>query len=277
MAVKVSGCIVNYRTYDKCRETIADVIKYTRGVDFTLYVVDNASGTGELAELKREFPSIRDVQSPWNGGFGAGNNLVIDELDSKYHVFINPDIGLDSDVITELAEYMEENPDVGIVTPKILNPDGTVQVLGKRNPTVLSLVGRRILKNKLKPEVEHYEMLDEDLSVPQDIQFATGCFTMIRTQVFRKIGGFDSDRFFMYYEDMDITRRTIEEAGMRAVYYPYAHVTHKWERASAHSAKYFMILVDGMFRYFNKWGWQFRYPELKGKKRKTDQKSENQA
>ena len=263
MAIKVSGCIVNYNSYDKCRETVRSILSNTKGVDFTLYVVDNASKEDELEKLKNEFPEIVAIQSQWNGGFGAGHNQVLHLLDSKYHAVINPDILFDRDVLTELVEYMEQNPDIGLVTPQIRNEDGTDQQLGKRNPTVKALVGRHLFKKKLEREVRHYQMLDEDLTKPIDIQFSTGCFFMLRTEIFQRLRGFDSDTFFIYYEDMDITRRVINHAHSRAVYYPYTYVTHLWTRASSHSLKYFIILVQGMFKYFGKWGWQIGYPELK--------------
>ena len=167
MAIKVTGCIVNYNSYDTCRETVRSILEHTKGVDFTLYVVDNASADPEeLPKLKREFPEIVDVQSIWNGGFGAGHNQIMHRLGSKYHVIINPDILFDRDVITELVNYLEENDDIGLVTPQIRNEDGTDQQLGKRNPTVKSLVGRHIFKKQLAEQVRHYQMLDEDLSKP---------------------------------------------------------------------------------------------------------------
>ena len=76
-----------------------------------------------------------------------------------------------------------------------------------------------------------------------------------RTDIFREVSGFD-ERFFIYYEDMDITRRAAQKK--RALYYPYTYVYHCWERASSHKPKYFVILVEGMFKYFGKWGWKFK-------------------
>lgn len=67
MAIKVSGCIVNYNSYDKCRETVRSILSNTKGVELTLYVVDNASKEDELEKLKNEFPEIVAIQSQWNG------------------------------------------------------------------------------------------------------------------------------------------------------------------------------------------------------------------
>ncbi len=256
--LKVSGCIVTYRCCDKVRATIKSVLENTKGVDFTLYVVDNNSGDDTLAVLKEEFPEIITIQNDKNKGFGYGHNAVLPFLESDYHVVINPDILFDTDAISVLCEYLEKNKDIGIITPKILFPDGSDQLLPKRNPVFLSLFGRHLFQKKLKPVVEHYQMLDEDLTKPIDIEFATGCFFVVRTEIYKAISGFDT-RFFMYFEDMDITRRVLKTH--RAVYYPYTLVYHAWERSSSHKPKFFAILVISMFKYFGKWGFKFNFPK----------------
>ncbi|MEG2677253.1 MAG: glycosyltransferase family 2 protein [Oscillospiraceae bacterium] len=255
---KVSACIVTYKCYDKCREAISTMVENTKGVELTIYIVDNNSLDGSLQRLREEFPQIVAIQKDDNRGFGHGHNAVLDILDSEYHCVVNPDITFDCDAISALCDYLDKNEDVAIVTPEVQYPGGEIQIIGKRNPTFLALFGRHLLKKRLSGIVRHYQMLDEDLTKPIDIEFATGCFFVIRTSVFQKMRGFD-ERFFMYFEDMDITRRARTNEGMRAVYYPYTHVFHEWERASSHRAKFFVILVIGMFKYFGKWGFQFNY------------------
>jgi GT2 family glycosyltransferase len=252
---KLSVCIVTYRCYGNCRAALESIFKYTEGVDMTVYVVDNNSGDGTLERLKEEFPAIVGVQNPDNRGFGHGHNTVIPMLKSEFHAVVNPDILIDSDVMSELCGYLAGNCDVGMVTPKVLFPGGEDQKLPKRDPSFLALLGRHMFRKKLRPVVEHYQMLDEDLTRPVDIEFATGCFFIIRTELFRRLEGFD-ERWFMYFEDMDITRRA--RGIKRAVYYPYARVYHAWERSSSHKLKFFVILVLGMFKYFGKWGFKWR-------------------
>lgn len=251
----MSACIVTYRCYDKCRIAIRSLLDNTLRVNLTVYIVDNNSGDGALDKLKAEFPEIICIQNSDNKGFGHGHNTVLPLLKSDFHSIVNPDITLDSDTVSDLVEYLLSHPDVGQVTPKILFPDGRDQQLGKRNPSFLALVGRHIFKKRLAPIVEHYQMLDEDLTKPVDIEFATGCFSVVRTELFKQLGGFD-ERWFMYFEDMDLTRRVRGSA--RAVYLPDFCVYHAWERSSSHHLKFFIILVTGMFKYFGKWGFQLR-------------------
>ena len=253
---KVSAAIVTFNGYDKARQAVETLLVHTVGVQLTIYIVDNASSDGTAERLRDEFPEIVVIENKENYGFGYGHNTVLDVLDSDYHLIVNPDILIDRDVVSELVLYLEDNDDVGIVTPKILNLDGSDQELPKRKPVVAALVGRRILKKQLIKQVEYYQMKDRNLSEIQQIEFATGCFFMIRTNLFKQLGGFDT-RFFLYYEDIDISGRVLKTK--KIIYYPDTYVYHAWERSSVHSFRYFLILVQGMFRYFNKWGWKFRY------------------
>ena len=95
-----------------------------------------------------------------------------------------------------------------------------------------------------------YTMRNEVINGPIDIEFCTGCFFCIRTEIFKKLNGFD-DRFFMYFEDADITRRARKLGSV--VFYPDIKVTHVWARASAKTLKFFLIQLCSMFKYFLKW------------------------
>ena len=99
--------------------------------------------------------------------------------------------------------------------------------------------------------LREYAMLDRDLSKPTDIENATGCFMFIRTSLFKEIGGFDS-RYFMYFEDCDLTREVNQRS--RTVYYPGATVFHEWGRESKKNFKLKLIQINSMISYFGKWG-----------------------
>ncbi len=253
----VSGCIVTYNSMKKISDTISSVLEMTKGVDFTLYVVDNNSTDGTAEYIKENFPEVIVIEPKSNEGFGAGHNKVIPFLDSKYHVVINPDIILRDDVISELCAYADKNEGVGLLSPEIRFEDGTKQHLAKRNPTVRYL-GAHFLYNKDKEPnklIRDYCMLDrEDEKEPFEITNATGCFMFFRTEVFKDLGGFD-ERFFMYLEDCDIARRVSQKYS--ALYYPSATVYHLWERESKRNKKILMIHVMSIIKYFLKWGIRF--------------------
>mgnify|MGYP003467002040 FL=1 len=185
-------------------------------------------------------------------GFGAGHNIILDMLDSDYHAIINPDIIVKDDVISKLAEYLDQNDDIGMASPEIRFPDGRLQILGKRNPNPVFLVASR-MRGDGEPSklLKEYAMLDCDLSKPTDIENATGCFMFIRTKLFKEIGGFDK-RYFMYFEDCDLSREVNSRS--RTVYYPEATVYHEWGRDSKKNFKLKLIQINSMLHYFAKWG-----------------------
>ena len=248
---KVSGCIVTYNNKDKISRTIESLLEYTKGVDFELYVVDNNSTDGTPQFIKERFPQVTVIESGENKGFGAGHNKVLAFLNSKYHIVINPDIIIRDNAVEKIVEFMDNNKDVGVVSPKICFPDGREQILGKRNPHLKYLIASRMRDEKNPSKLlREYAMLDCDLTKVTDIDVATGCFVVFRTEIFKKLKGFDQ-KFFMYFEDFDIARRANKIS--RVVFYPDATIYHVWGRESKRNMKLMMIHIKSMFRYFLKW------------------------
>ena len=126
-----SGCIVTYNSKDKISQTIESVLEKTKGVPFTLYIVDNASTDGTADFIREKYPEVIVIDAGGNNGFGAGHNKVLPLLTSKYHVVINPDIILETDVISELSEYADTDEKIGLLSTQIRFPDGRIQQLGK--------------------------------------------------------------------------------------------------------------------------------------------------
>lgn len=253
--IKVSGCIVTYNAKGKVDATIESLFEHTKGVDFRLYVVDNASEDNTAEYIKEKYPQVIVIESEKNRGFGAGHNKVIPFLTSDYHVVINPDILLKNDVISELAYFAQKDKDIGLLSPQICFEDGRIQMLAKRNPTVRYLGNHWFHKgdepNRLMTE---YCMLDMPEGESFEITNATGCFMFFSTAVFVEMGGFD-ERFFMYLEDCDIARRISRR--YKALFYPGATVIHLWERESKRNKKLLLIHIQSIIKYFLKWGIKF--------------------
>ena len=250
----VSGCIVTYNNKRTINDTLKTIFEFTKDIDFKLYVVDNGSTDGTVELIKENYPQINLIQTGENIGFGKGHNHIIDELDSKYHFIINPDIILCDNVIRKIAEYFENNSDAGIVSPKICFPDGRLQILGKRNPKLKYLVASRLRNDEQPGKVlSEYAMLETGLDKEMDIEVASGCFFGIRTDLFRQIGGFD-DRYFMYFEDFDLSRFINKISKVR--YYPEAVIYHEWGRDSKRNTKLKIIHISSMFKYFLKWAFK---------------------
>lgn len=247
----VTGCIVTHNNMRTIKDTLDTLFEHTKDIDFRLYVVDNLSTDGTPEFIRKNYPQVCLLEPMTNKGFGTGHNVVLPMLESKYHIVINPDIILKDNAIKKITDFFEANEDVGVISPKICFPDGREQILGKRNPQLKYLFASR-LRNENEPGklLREYAMLDEDLSVPCDIENASGCFVAFRTALFKSIGGFDK-RYFMYFEDADISRTAKKYS--RVVYYPDAIVYHVWGRDSKRNLKLMRIHIFSMLKYFLKW------------------------
>lgn len=240
---------------DMIRRAIESFLSCSLNVE--LHIVDN-SETQSLKSYLTDLP-IKYHFYGSNAGYGRGHNKAINECsDSRYHVIINPDITIMPSTIEALTAFMDDNADIGMVCPKVLNPDGTIQHLNKRYPTVLDLFIRRFLPKSLLPffqkRLDYYEMKDVGYDSVCDIEFTTGCFMFCRTNVLKQIGGFDP-RYFLHFEDCDLGRM-FQKLGYRTVYFPGATVTHEWGREPHKSYRMAFVMIVSMFRYFNKWGWK---------------------
>lgn len=251
---RISACIVSYNGFDEVCTAVRSILAQCKGADLTLYLVDNASpdGTGEKLAAEDFGPCVQAICLPENKGFGAGHNAVLPLLDSDYHFVINPDITLREPVMENICAWLDEHPEAVMATPRMFFPDGREQILPKRKPNVLGLLARQGVPG-LKKFGDRYAMLDEDLSKPTPIEFCTGSFFCIRTETFRKIGGFD-EGYFMYVEDADITQKARREG---LVYFlPQFSACHAWHRAPGRQLRPFIQQLRSMGRYFCKWGFR---------------------
>ncbi len=254
--INISASIVSYGGFDEVCNTVSSIVKHTQNSIFSLYVVDNASpdGTGVKLKNAKFAADVKIILQDENKGFGAGHNAVLPLLQSEFHAIINPDIILSNNAINTLCEYLIQNPDVVMVTPRLFYPSGKEQFTAKRKPTFMALLSRQLPLPFLKKFELSYQMRNEDLTKPTEIDFCTGCFFVIRTDVFKKIGGFD-EGYFMYVEDADITRKA-QKYG-KVMYVPTASVIHAWHRAPNKHIKQFLLQLSSMFRYWKKWGFHF--------------------
>lgn len=248
---RVTGSIVTHNNMKAIKETLDTIFANIGNVDFRLYVIDNASTDGTPNFIREQYPQVCLIEPMTNNGFGAGHNLVLPMIESDYHIIINPDIIIKDNAIEKMINFLDAQNDIGVLSPKICFPDGREQILGKKNPRLKYLFASR-LRNEQAPGklLREYAMLDEDLSKIQDIENTTGCFIVFRTSVFKQLGGFD-ERYFMYFEDADISRRAAKIT--RVVYYPDAVVYHVWGRESKRNFKLMRIHIKSMLKYFIKW------------------------
>ncbi|MPM83113.1 N-acetylglucosaminyl-diphospho-decaprenol L-rhamnosyltransferase [bioreactor metagenome] len=225
---------------------------------FTLYVIDN-SPTNVLKVHFTSIKNIRYIHNPKNPGFGVSHNIAL-KFSIKdmipYHFVINPDVYFKEDVITSMVRYIQEHDDIGMMMPQILNNDGTIQYLPKLLPSPYSLIMRKLKHpNSIYTSfINEYELRKIPSDMIYEAPVLSGCFTLFNVKALKEIGIYD-DRFFMYFEDWDISRRMNQK--YKTIYFPSVSVYHAYEAGANKEIKLLKIFLNSARNYFNKWGWFF--------------------
>ena len=220
-------------------------------IELELHVVDNSPG-GTLGEhLQWQCPGVQYYPQRKDLGYAGGCNLVIPNLRSQYHLVCHPDVTFDDKLLSNMVNYMERNKDCVILTPKVLNADGTAQFLPNRAPTIKYLLGSALKKwpGPFKAWNAEYTLEGADIRTPTSVEVADGCFLLIRTGILRQLQGFDP-KFFLTHEDTDLSRRAIEYGAI--VYHPDMVVTHAKAEKSRNWPEMLKRLC-GALRYLRKW------------------------
>lgn len=225
------------------------------GIDVALYLVDN-SPHDTLAAVARQFGATY-IHLPHNPGFGAAHNVAIREAQARgveYHLVLNPDIDFAAHVVPALVDYLDRQQDIGLVMPKVLYPDGSQQYLCKLLPAPVDLLMRRFCAGwyRNSGRLARYELRHSGYDKVMDVPALSGCFMLMRASVLRQTGGFD-ERFFMYLEDVDLSRRIGQVA--RTVYFPSVSVVHEYGKGSYKNFRLLLYHVRSAILYFDKWGW----------------------
>ena len=219
-----------------------------------IYWVDNSECATK--ELPLSSPKVHYIVNDKNIGYGAAHNIAIRASiydDIPLHLVINPDIIITPDTLPTLVTFIQEHPEIGCITPKVVYPNGQPQYLCKLLPTPLDVFGRRFLpKRWMEQRNQLYELRQSGYNRIMNIPYLSGCFMLLRTEAVRKARLFD-ERFFMYPEDVDLTRRIHRD--YLTVFYPHTTIIHNHEQASYRSLRMLWIHMVNMCKYFNKWGW----------------------
>lgn len=245
--------------YNNPRQLLKETIKsfLNTNLDVKLYLIDN-SPTDELRDIWFD-ERIEYIFNNSNIGFGSGHNIAIKKAVkiTNYHLILNPDIYYGCSVVEELLNYLETNTKTGLITPKIIYPDGKMQYLTKLIPSPLDFIIRRIIpfKGLKKKLTKKFELRFTNYDTIIEAPYLSGCFMIFRTDVLKIIDGFD-ENIFMHMEDLDITRR-VWNAGYKTIFYPKVLVIHDHEIKKMTNFKTLLIYLKSAVYYFNKWGWIF--------------------
>lgn len=250
---RLSACIVLYHSGERALETVRSMQEAE--FEMNLYVVDNSPDDSIGTRIRSQCEGVVYMPQRKNLGYGAANNKVLPYLKSTYHLVCNPDVTFDPNLLPRMIAYMEKHRDVAVLTPRVLNPDGSEQHVPRQRPTVRYLLAGRLERLAHFRELrKEYTLADREITEPVPVAYATGCFMLVRTAYFQQLGGFDK-RFRLYHEDSDFSRRVLRKGEI--VYHPDMVITHDWRRDSAHSFKRLLQHIVSTIKYFNLWGWEW--------------------
>ena len=194
-----------------------------------------------------------------NPGYGCAVNRLVVRLGQlpPYIGVLNTDLSWQTGTFEQLLAWLQQHPQVNLAVPQILDEDGIPQKLCKNHPTVLGLFSRRFLPNWLKPTwLKRYDrwyvMADKNYQEVFEAPYLSGCCMLIRTEAYRRVGGFD-ERYFLYLEDADLTRSLAREG--RCVHLPVASVEHGWGKGNYRDIGLMAVNLTSAWHYFRKWGW----------------------
>lgn len=259
-SIQVSVSVVFYNpTLDDLQRIKCNIEKLISLTDyqFKFYLIDNGSPERHInSDIFHDVQNVTSIiELKNNQGFGKGHNAVLTKLNSDYHIIMNPDINIDDLTgLRDAINYLEDHSTVVLLSPLVRDlKTGQIQYLNRKLPTVFDLFIRFLGPNFFAKRQHQFTKRQNGYDHIQPIKNATGSFMLLRTKAFKQVHGFDP-RFFMYFEDTDLTVR-LAKIG-QTIFYPSLTVYHGWKRDN-HSFNGVLPMVRSMIKYFNKWGWRW--------------------
>lgn len=247
----LSIIIVTWNAKKYVWECLKSLEQQSKDLSVEIIVVDNASSDGTPELVRGQFPQTRLVQNQRNLGFARANNIGINLSRGKYVCLVNSDVYVPSGCLAMMLSYLEQNPTVGILGPRMLRPDGAVGRSYMRFPTVWNCFCRALALDSLFKGAKLFGgflMTDFKNNRTADVEVLNGWFWMVRRSALEAVGLLDED-FFMYGEDIDWCKR-FHNAGWRTVYYPEAEAIHYGGASSSSAPVRFYIEMEHANLYY---------------------------
>ncbi|ODG99016.1 glycosyltransferase [Nostoc sp. KVJ20] len=221
--ISVSIILVNYNGAEILVDCLNSIQKFIDIPNYEIILVDNASSDGSVELVAANYPYIRLVKQIENRGFGAGNNVGAKLATGEFLLLLNTDTVLISNILPHLIQLMEADPQVGIIGPKLLNPDGSLQI--SVSPA-LGIKGEYEARqiHQAYQQLSQRNLIEQKFQEIQEVDIVVGAAFFIRSSLFHDLGGFD-ENFFMYFEESDLCQR-VQYQGYKIIYTPHISLIH---------------------------------------------------
>ncbi|MGV3723540.1 MAG: glycosyltransferase family 2 protein [Actinomycetota bacterium] len=223
-------------------------------VSWEVIVVDQQSLDGSAEMVEAEFPGAKLVRQAPNLGFAGGNNVAYRHASGRYFLLLNSDTVMAPGSLTELVRFADAHPRAGLIGPKLLNPDGSLQYSCRHFPTLAAGIFRHTPFARFEPKgrfTADYLMESWDHASVREVDWLSGACLLARREMIDEIGGLD-DGYFMYFEDVDWAHRA-HRAGWEVLYTPQPVVIHEIGRSSDRRPKRMIVMHhQSAYRFFSR-------------------------
>jgi GT2 family glycosyltransferase len=253
----VTASVVLYNTPEKLISRVLNCFD-NEPICTRVYVIDNSPIKLTYDFFKHK--NIHYIKNQINTGYGAGHNLALKKIIefSDYHFVVNPDIFFNVGSLKMMISRASRDCSIGLLMPKILYPSGQPQYLCKLLPSPVDLIFRRFMPKYLSylnlKRNNLYELKFTGYTNEMNVPSLSGCFMLLSVRAMKEVGFFD-ERFFMYAEDLDLSRRI--HSRFTTLFYPKVEIIHDHAKESYKSLPMLLLHLSSVIKYFNKWGWVF--------------------
>lgn len=252
--IDISIIIVSWNAKDFVDKCLTSIYDNPTACTIETIVVDNASTDGVPDMVKEKYPQVCLIQNAENLGFAKANNIGIENSKGKYLCLINSDAVVLDNCLDLMVNFMNDHPQIGVLGPKVLNSDGSLQPSCREFPTFWKNLCRAFALDKLFPKSKifgGYYMMNWSHDTVKEIDYLSGCFMMVRRSAIDQTGLLDIN-FFFYAEDMDWCKR-FWETGWQVIYFPKAKAIHHGGSSSDRNPiDYYIQLTNANLTYYSK-------------------------
>lgn len=225
--MKLSIIIVSYNTQKLLKQCLGSIYQ-DLPQNYEIIMIDNASEDNSVSIVQKKYPRVRIIKNKHNLGFTQANNQGITQAKGEYLLLLNSDTIASISALDQMVQFLDKNPQIGLLAPKLLNPDGTIQQNGGGLPNLINIFAWQFFLDEI-PLLTHFfqpyqQESPEYYTHTRQTGWVSGAAMMLRSSLVKKIGGLD-ENIFMYAEDIDICIRANQAKSQVWIYSP-AEITH---------------------------------------------------